>query len=60
MSVIAPFVWIDDELFQDAYRWAEGVAQPRRLVRPMASLGMTDEQLQEVEAFGRYLAEIEL
>jgi hypothetical protein len=52
-----PFVWIDDELFMDAYRWAEGLAQPCRLVRPMASLGMTDEQLQDVEAFGLFLSD---
>ena len=50
-----PFVWIDDELFMDAYRWAEGLSQPCRLVRPMAGVGMTDEQLQQVEAFGRFL-----
>jgi hypothetical protein len=52
-----PFVWIDDELFMDAYRWAEGLSQPCRLVRPMAGLGITDEQLQEVEAFGRFLTD---
>jgi hypothetical protein len=51
-----PFVWVDDELVLDAYRWAEGLSQPYRLVRPMAILGVTDEQLHEIESFGRSLA----
>jgi HAD domain in Swiss Army Knife RNA repair proteins len=51
-----PFVWIDDELFADAYRWSENLSQPNLLVRPNPNVGMTEDHLRDIETFGRSLA----
>jgi HAD domain in Swiss Army Knife RNA repair proteins len=50
-----PFVWLDDELFQDAYRWAAELPQPNLLIRPRSSIGLTNDQLRDISEFARTL-----
>ena len=53
-----PAAWVDDDLFSDAFRWAETRGAPTLLIRTMASVGLTEEHFAELEAFGRAMREI--
>lgn len=44
-----PFIWIDDDLNDDAFEWAETVPYPKMLVRTATHL--TSEMLDEIEAW---------
>ena len=46
-----PLVWIDDELFLDAYEWARGRDAPTLLIRPSSSVGMTASHFDEICRF---------
>ena len=46
-----PLVWIDDELFLDAYEWAQGRDAPTLLIRPSSSVGMTASHFDEICRF---------
>jgi HAD domain in Swiss Army Knife RNA repair proteins len=50
-----PFVWVDDELHEDAYEWAGSLTQPNLLIRPTRNLGLTDEHFAQIESFGKAL-----
>lgn len=50
-----PFAWIDDELYEDAFAWAEGRGEPTLLRRTRASVGLTREDVEAVAAFVRGL-----
>lgn len=44
-------VWIDDVLGSDAVAWSEEYDQPVCLVRPDPAVGLTEEYVEQVEAF---------
>ncbi|AJM77152.1 HAD domain-containing protein [Rathayibacter toxicus] len=50
MSIDA-VVWIDDNLGEDAYRWARQQTIPFHLVRPDFVAGITGDEVKGVEAF---------
>lgn len=50
-----PFAWLDDDLLADAFDWANDRATrlgiPTKLVRPHATIGLTDEHVAELLLF---------
>lgn len=44
-------VWIDDELFLDAYEWARTRQAPTLLIRPSSSVGLTSNHFDQVCQF---------
>lgn len=46
-----PLAWIDDELYEDAFAWAEERAEPTMLCRTRGSVGLTREDVDAVAAF---------
>lgn len=46
-----PLVWIDDELFLDAYEWARTRDAPTLLIRPSSSVGMTSAHFDQICQF---------
>ena len=46
-----PLVWIDDELFDDAFRWANERQAPSLLIRPNSSVGVRSRHFDEVWQF---------
>jgi hypothetical protein len=52
-----PCAWIDDRIKQDDRDWAAGRQIPTLLVQPDPMVGMTDLHREELEIFGRSLAE---
>ncbi|WP_422758845.1 HAD domain-containing protein [Paenarthrobacter sp. C1] len=44
-------VWIDDVLGSDSVAWAEDHDQPVCLVRPDPAVGLTEEHVEQIEAF---------
>ena len=51
-----PLAWIDDDLNDDAYRWADQRPTPTLLVRTVASEGITEEHFRLIRDFGIALA----
>jgi len=51
-----PCAWIDDDLGADAYWWADAREAPTLLIRPDPRVGVTDDDFQTLEAFGRKVA----
>jgi hypothetical protein len=45
--------WIDDDLWSDAFNWAESRPAPTLLIRTTSSLGMTEQDVARLERFGR-------
>ena len=54
-----PLAWVDDDLWADAFAWAEAREQPTLLIRPSATLGLTKEHVWRLEAFGRLVCDDE-
>lgn len=50
-----PFAWIDDELYDDAFTWAEARGEPTLLRRTRGSVGLAREDVDAVAAFLRGL-----
>ena len=48
-----PAAWIDDDLFSDAFEWAETRGVPTLLIRTLSSVGIKGEQFSQLESFGR-------
>lgn len=48
-----PAAWIDDDLWTDAFTWAERRHAPTLLIRTTPSLGMTEQDMVRLERFGR-------
>jgi hypothetical protein len=48
-----PCVWIDDDLGEDAERWAKNRAGPTLLVRAEPHIGLTDEMVQRCLEFAQ-------
>lgn len=48
-----PAAWIDDDLWSDAFTWAESRSVPTLLIRTTPSLGMTEQDVARLERFGR-------
>lgn len=45
--------WIDDDLFLDAFGWANERTEPTLLIRTRSSVGMTRDDVDELIGFGR-------
>lgn len=45
--------WIDDDLWSDAFEWAEGRTAPTLLIRTSPAVGLTAEEARRLEEFGR-------
>ena len=54
-----PLAWVDDDLWADAFAWAEAREQPTLLIRPFATVGLTEEHVWRLEAFGRFVCDDE-
>jgi HAD domain in Swiss Army Knife RNA repair proteins len=52
-----PAAWIDDNLSEDCFAWAEGRAQPTLLVETSPSTGMTDDHVRQLLAWAASLRE---
>jgi hypothetical protein len=52
-----PCVWIDDDLGEDAERWAKQRAGPTLLARTQAHVGLTEELTEECLRFAASLRE---
>ncbi len=49
--------WVDDQLFPDAFDWADNRSAPTLLLRPPASLGLTEDHVVELREFVESLGE---
>ncbi len=52
-----PLAWIDDDLWKDAFEWAEGRIAPTLLIRVAPHRGLTQAHVDRLEAFGRELTD---
>lgn len=52
-----PLAWIDDNLWGDAFAWADQRNAPTLLIRTSSSVGLTEQDLWRLEAFGRAVAD---
>lgn len=50
-----PFAWIDDDLWSDAFEWAEQRTAPTLLIRVAPHRGLTRSHVRQLEEFGRGL-----
>lgn len=48
-----PLAWVDDDLWPDAYDWAESRTAPTLLVQTEPDVGLTAEEAARLEVFGR-------
>lgn len=48
---VRPVAWIDDELYDDAYAWAEQRPSPTLLLRTSAGVGMTADHVRAMVEF---------
>jgi hypothetical protein len=48
-----PFAWIDDEIFPDAFAWAESRDTPALLIATKPSIGLSREHIDALLAFAR-------
>lgn len=48
-----PVAWIDDELYDDAFAWAESRPSPTLLLRTSAGVGMTADHVRAMVQFAR-------
>jgi hypothetical protein len=48
-----PLAWVDDDLFGDAFAWADKRAAPTLLIRTSPSVGLTEQDVSRLEGFGR-------
>lgn len=46
-----PFVWIEDDLFLDAYDWAKERAARSLLVKPSGHVGLTEAAIEQIDEF---------
>jgi hypothetical protein len=44
--------WVDDEFYEDAFEWAAGRSPPTLLIRTSAAVGLTEEEVEWLRAFG--------
>ncbi len=52
-----PLAWIDDDLWKDAFEWAEGRIAPTLLIRVAPHRGLTQAHVERLEDFGRNLTD---
>lgn len=45
--------WVDDELYEDAFAWAERRSAPTLLVRTRSGVGLCERDVEALIAFGR-------
>ncbi len=50
-----PLAWIDDDLWSDAFVWAEERSSPTLLIRVAPHRGLTESEVGRLEDFGRSL-----
>ena len=48
-----PCAWIDDDLWPDAFTWAEQRDTPTLLIRTTPSVGLTEDEVRRLDGFGR-------
>lgn len=46
-----PLIWIEDNLFGDAYEWAKNRSSPTLLIKPPATVGLTPDHFDQIDAF---------
>lgn len=51
-----PIAWIDDDLGDDAFAWADDRETPTILVRTTPSIGLTDKDVEQLEKFAKGVA----
>lgn len=52
-----PIAWVDDDLWGDAFDWADRRNAPTLLIRTLSSVGLTEQDVWRLEAFGRAVAD---
>jgi hypothetical protein len=52
-----PLAWIDDDLWGDAFAWADQRNAPTLLIRTSSSVGLTEQDVRRLEGFGRTVAD---
>jgi hypothetical protein len=52
-----PLAWIDDDLFGDAFVWAEQRKAPTLLIRILARVGLTEQEVWRLQSFGRSITD---
>lgn len=52
-----PLAWIDDDLFDDAFAWADQRSAPTLLIRTSPSVGLTEQEVWRLEGFGRSITD---
>lgn len=52
-----PLAWIDDDLFGDAFAWADQRSAPTLLIRTSSSVGLTEQEVWRLESFGRVITD---
>ncbi len=54
-----PLAWIDDDLFGDALAWADQRTAPTLLIRTSPNVGLVEQDVRRLEAFGRLVTDSE-
>ena len=52
-----PLAWIDDDLWEDAFEWADKRSSPTLLIRVAPHRGLTQAHVERLEDFGRNLTD---
>ena len=52
-----PLAWIDDDLLGDAFAWADQRTAPTLLIRTSPNVGLVEQDVWRLEAFGRLVTE---
>lgn len=52
-----PLAWIDDDLWGDAFTWADRRNAPTLLIRTSSRVGLTEQEAGRLEGFGRSITD---
>jgi HAD domain in Swiss Army Knife RNA repair proteins len=50
-----PFAWLEDDLYDDVYAWAEARTQPTLLVKTDPAVGLIEDHIRQCETFADQL-----